>query len=317
MPGCGRCSRIVALFDGKVLAGEVAPGGDDGADPVRRHHARPSLPRARAPSRSRASPTTSTKLGRRTSCSIRRSARRSSWTVPSKLCAAGAGRAAGPTRACSTRWRAWSNGRCRCSAPSMRQFMDVPPEVLTVSMRTHQRYFVTDQKRRHARQPLRRRRQQRGARRRQDDRRRQRARAARAPVRRQVLLGPGPQGPAGGAAAGAEGHRLPRQARHAGRARRAHRRRWPARSPTFVPAPMRRRSMLAAQPVQGRPRDRHGRRVPRAAGRHGPLLRAATRSCRPPSPTRSAITMRRPARTTAARARRSRSPWRWPTSSTR
>ena len=73
------------------------------------------------------------------------------------------------------------------------QFMDVPPEVLTVSMRTHQSYFATDQDRRHAGQPLRRGRQQRGARRRQGDRRRQRARAARAAVGRQVLLGPGPQ----------------------------------------------------------------------------------------------------------------------------
>ena len=31
------------------------------------------------------------------------------------------------------------------------QFMDVPPEVLTVSMRTHQKYFATTRRRRHAR----------------------------------------------------------------------------------------------------------------------------------------------------------------------
>ena len=153
-----------------------------------------------------------------------------------------AGRAEGPTTACSTRSRAWSNGRCRCSAPSMRQFMDVPPEVLIVSMRTHQRYFVTDQDGRRARQPLRRRRQQ-----------RRRATAARTIVdgNERVLRSrlsdakffwdQDRKVTAGGAAAGAEGHRLPRQARHPGRARRAHRR--PGRQARAVTcrAPIRRR----------------------------------------------------------------------------
>jgi phosphohistidine swiveling domain-containing protein len=52
------------------------------------------------------------------------------------------------------------------------QFMDVPPEVLIVSMKVHLRHLHDDQGRRCAGQPLRRRRQQRGARPRQDDRRR-------------------------------------------------------------------------------------------------------------------------------------------------
>ena len=68
---------------------------------------------------------------------------------------------------------------------------------------------------------------------------------------------------------------------------------------------------------QGRSRHRHGRRVPRAAGRHGPLLRACTRARRRRSPTRSPSTTRRWARTTAARRRRSASPSRSPTRSTR
>ena len=90
--------------------------------------------------------------------------------------------------------------------------------------------------------------------------------------RRQVLLGPGPQGAPGRAAAGAEGHRLPRQARHPGRAGRAHRRASPTRSPSFVPGADAAQVDAGGATLQGRPGERHGGRVPRAAGHHGPLL---------------------------------------------
>ncbi len=71
----------------------------------------------------------------------------------------------------------------------------------------------------------------------------------------------------------------------------------------------------AARTRQGRPRDRHGGRVPRTAGRDGPLLRAARRRGpagrrRDPRSLRAAR-----ARTTRCPRRRSRSPSRWPTSS--
>ena len=43
---------------------------------------------------------------------------------------------------CSTRSPDWWNGRCRCSAASTTAYMDLPPEVLQVSMRVNQRYFA-------------------------------------------------------------------------------------------------------------------------------------------------------------------------------
>ena len=55
---------------------------------------------------------------------------------------------------------------------------------------------------------------------------------------------------------------------------------------------------------QGRPADRHGRRVPRAAGHHGPLLRAARRRAARRSPTRSSSTTGRASPATRCRERR-------------
>ena len=96
--------------------------------------------------------------------------------------------------------------------------------------------------------------------------RRQRARRAAAPGRCQVLLRPGPQAHARIARAGARQGRLSRQARHPGRARAARARdRGLAIGERLGADAGARRPRRAAR--QGRPADRHGRRVPRAAGR--------------------------------------------------
>ena len=74
-------------------------------------------------------------------------------------------------------------------------FLDLPPEVIRTSMRTHQRYFAVREPRDgRAGAALRRGRQYRGGRRRRADRRRQRAGAVGAAEGRPVLLGRGPQG---------------------------------------------------------------------------------------------------------------------------
>ena len=124
-----------------------------------------------------------------------------------------------------------------------------------------------------ARQPLHPGRQPRGRGRRRGDRRRQRARGAGAALRRQVLLGDRPKVPLEERLPKLEEHRLPREARHAVRAGGAHR---GARA--RAGADRRRRSRAGrarGAPRQGRSRHRDGRRVPRAAGPDGPLLRGA------------------------------------------
>ncbi len=74
-------------------------------------------------------------------------------------------------------------------------FLDLPPEVIRTSMRTHQKYFAVRDPATGAPGPaLRRRRQYRGHRRRRADRRRQRPGAVGAAERRPLLLGRGPQG---------------------------------------------------------------------------------------------------------------------------
>ena len=108
--------------------------------------------------------------------------------------------------------------------------------------------------------------------RRQDHRRRQREGHRRALVRRQVLLGAGSQEEAGDHARRAEGHHLPRKARHAVRARRARQGAGPA-DRNLAGAVRGGAGAARRRAGQGRPRLGHGRRVPRAAGPHGPLLR--------------------------------------------
>ena len=180
------------------------------------------------------------------------------------------------------------------------QFMDVPPEVLIVSMKTHQRYFVTTRPdgtlanrfvvvannvaRDGGKMIV------------EGNERVLRSRLA----RRQVLLGPGPQGHARGAAADAEGHRLPRQARHAGRAGRAHRQARRPRSPNSCRAPTRRRSSMAADSARPTSCPAWSASSPSCRASWAATTRSA-RSCRRRWPMRSAITMRRPVRTTAAR----------------
>ena len=94
----------------------------------------------------------------------------------------------------------------------------------------------------------------------------------------QVLLRPGPQeDPARLARAAARQGRVPQQARHAAAS---------AWTGCVMLAQDIQKSLPRGEagiewagargaPGQGRPGDRHGRRIPRAAGRHGPLLREA------------------------------------------
>ena len=78
-------------------------------------------------------------------------------------------------------------------------FLDVPEEVIQLTTRTNQKYFVMRGRGRGARAAFRLRRQHQRQRRRRGDRRRQRAGARRAAGRRALLLGAGPQGSARGA----------------------------------------------------------------------------------------------------------------------
>ena len=183
-------------------------------------------------------------------------------------------------------------------------------------MQQNQKYFALADARRQARAALPRRQQPRdGATRRRSSQGNERVLRARL-ADAQLLLRPGPQDAARRARAEARERRLPQQARQrsssAWRGSRARRRDRAARSaPTAALADARR----AAR--QGGPRHRHGRRVPGAAGHHGPLLRAARRRAgggrrRDRAALLAALRRRR----AAARAR-SRRPSRSPTSSTR
>ena len=120
-------------------------------------------------------------------------------------------------------------------------------------------------------------------------------------------------------AAALGGHHLPREARQPEGARGARRRAGvPDRGLGGCGAGGRAARGAARQ---GRPGVGHGRRVPRAAGADGPLLtpRPAASSRRSRAPSSCTTSPRgRPTRCRwSARATRWRSPWRWPTSSTR
>ena len=113
-------------------------------------------------------------------------------------------------------------------------------------------------------------------RRRQDHRRRQRAGAARAARRCPLLLGPGPQDARWNRASTAlNGHRL--HAKLGTVADKVARMRGAGRgySPRTSARRRCRPSPAARRGSQGRSVDRHGRRIPGIAGRHGALLRAA------------------------------------------
>ena len=85
-------------------------------------------------------------------------------------------------------------------------FLDVPPEVIQLTMRVNQKYFALPARRGELARQFRLHRQYRGGRRRRGDRRRQPQGPRRAPVRREILLGAGPEGAARGA--GEEARRI-------------------------------------------------------------------------------------------------------------
>ena len=132
---------VIALFDGKVLAGEVGLAGTMApirfGDTTRGHR---FLSKGEIKVTGFADYVA--KLGPRMSCSIRPSARRSSSTARASL----RGEAQVALKddeglldevAGLVEWPVPLLGTIDA------QFMDVPPEVLIVSMKTHQRYFVT------------------------------------------------------------------------------------------------------------------------------------------------------------------------------
>ena len=152
-------------------------------------------------------------------------------------------------------------------------FLEIPAEVIRATIRNNQKCFVVrDPKTGQARQQVHPRRQHRGERRRQGDRRRQRARDPRAAVGREVLLRDRPEDEAGRPAAEVRAascstrSSAPRpSASSASCGWRRNSRRWSA--------PMSRRRS-ARRSCEGRSADRSGRRVPRAAGPDGQVLRA-------------------------------------------
>ena len=163
---------------------------------------------------------------------------------------------------------------------------------------------------------LRRRRQSPGQGRRPGHRRGQRARAARAAVGRPVLLGSGPQAAARqpGARSSMASCSTPASARSAPRRRAS--RSWPAGSRSACPGPR-----PSSRPGQGCCARPIWSPAWSASSRSSRASWAGTTRCMigssPRSPPRSPSTTRRRARATRARARRSASPWRSPTSSTR
>ena len=189
---------------------------------------------------------------------------------------------------CSTRSRRWSNGRCRSPGASRRAFLALPREVLIATLQDHQRYFAGRGRARRAAAVVHHRQQHREPRPGQGPRR-QRARRAAAPRRRRVLLGPGPQASARRAPRRLDARDLPGTARaHCGATRRARQR---ARRRTSRPHSVPRiRSGRVQRPscCKCDLHDRDGRRVPGAAGHHGPLLRARRRRRCRASPRRSA-----------------------------
>ena len=194
-------------------------------------------------------------------------------------------------------------------------FLDVPREVIVLTMRTNQKYFACTQRRGAARAGVRLRRQHRRERRRRGDRRGQRA-------------GCSPRASPMRASSGS------RTSRSRSRSRRrsstaSSSTRSSAPSPTRSSASpswragwsksgvvkARRRPGRARRAAgQGRPRHRHGRRVPRAPGRDRRLSRRGAGRAEAPSPTRSATITSRWGRATRCRPRRSPSRSRWPTS---
>ena len=304
---------IVALFDGKVLAGDVAPGGQMApirfGDTTRGHRFLGNGEIKVAGFDDYAAKLEAAHVV----LDPAERARRSCWPAP---------RSSAPKR----RSRSKPDdglldevaGLVEWPVPMLgtidAQFMDVPPEVLIISMRTHQSYFATTTK---------------------DGQLANRFVVVANTVARD------------GGKAIVDGNERVLRARlsdakffwdedrklrleerlpklkdivfHAklgtpGRAGRAHRDAG-RRDRRFVPGADADAGRPGGASLQGRPGHRHGGRIPRAAGRHGPLLRAQRKAA-------GRGRRRHPRSLQAGRAQRPlsagarcRSPWRWPTSS--
>ena len=167
-----------------------------------------------------------------------------------------------------------------------------------------------------ARQPLHPHRQHRSHRRRQGDHRRQRARDPRAAVGCEVLLRDRPEDH--GSKTGCRSSRTSSSTRSSAPRPSASSalRRLAAELAPLVGADVE-KAKRAALLAQGRSAHRSGRRIPRAAGPDGEILRAGAGRGSERSPPRSRSTTSRPGRTIACRPIRSRSRSRSPTRSTR
>ena len=177
------------------------------------------------------------------------------------------------TPTCSTKSPRWSNTRPLYVGEFEAEFLAVPQECLILTMRANQKYFplfdapascsiVPDRLQHAGGRP-------------DQHRRRQRPRGAPAPVGRRFFFEQDirPASRRALPSPGAGG--LSQQAPAPGLERVERLRRWPQdrrHAAGRVAACEPRRAAL-----QGRPRHRHGRRVPRAAGHHGTLLRARRR----------------------------------------
>ena len=196
-----------------------------------------------------------------------------------------------------------------------KEFLAIPEEVIRATIRNNQKCFVVrDPKTAKLTNKFILVVEHRGERRRQGDRRRQRARHPRAAVGREVLLRDRSQDAAGRPPAEVRAHRVPRKARHAGGAHRAHR---GAGGPSRADRRRRRRQGRArGAALQGRSAHRSGRRIPRAAGLDGTILRRGAGRGRSGRPRHARITTSRRGRTISCRPIRCRSRSRSPTRST-
>ena len=323
--GVGQARRAelgaAAAFDRRDLRPGDRGAGDRAVRRRRhrggRHHARPPLPGAGADQGAAASTTTwpsSTQAkvvldparrardhpGRRQELSPSR--RASSWSR---------------TRACWPRSPGLVEWPVVLMGSFDKAFLAIPDEVIRATIRNNQKCFVLrDPKTAKLANKFILVVEHRGQRRRQGDRRRQRARHPRAAVGREVLLRDRSEDAAGRPAAEVRAHRVPREARHAGRAHRAHR----ALAGEISRRIGRRRcreGRARGAALQGRSAHRSGRRISRAAGPDGQLLRRGAGRGRSRRPRHARITTSRRARTIWCRPIRCRSRSRSPTRSTR
>ena len=315
-PGCGRCIRSSPPSGRRPRSPTIVPFAVDGIT-AGNDDPRPSLSWRRSRSRCAASTITRHKLEK----------------AKVVLDPSGARRSSSPTPRTSPSRRATNWSRTQALLDEVaglvewpvvlmgsfdEAFLAIPPEVIRTTIRTNQKCFVLrDPRTAQARQQVHSRRQHRGRGRRQGDRRRQRARHPRAAVGCEVLLRDRSEddGSKTGCRSsstivfheklGTQAERIARIEALAGRPRAS-------RS-----APMSHKAERAAQTLQGRSAHRSGRRVSRAAGPDGQVLRrGAGRGRGGRARLRGSLQAAR-ARTISCRPIRSRSRSRSPTRSTR